>query len=142
MQALHVIPALIRKCVEAQMYGDYRIVLWGDGSPSREFLYIDAAADAILLAAEHDDVSEPVNLRTGQEITIQALARLIAEAVGFKGEIVWDTMKPSGQPRRCLEVSRAKQFFEFEAITRFSDGIQKTVSWFRANQEHFREVVF
>lgn len=142
MQTSHVIPALIRKCVEAQMYGDRRIVLWGDGSPSREFLYVDDAADAILLAAEHYNGSEPVNLGTGQEITIQALACLIAEAVGFKGEIVWDTTKPNGQPRRCLEVSQAKQFFGFEATTRFSNGIQKTVSWFRANRENFREVVF
>ncbi len=142
MQTSHVIPALIRKCVEAKERGDGRVVLWGDGSPSREFLYVDDAARAILLAAEHYNGSEPINLGTGHEITIQALAHAIADAVGFTGEIVWDTAKPNGQPRRCLEVSRAKQYFGFEAATGFSEGILKTILWFRANREQIREVVF
>ena len=142
MQTSHVIPALIRKCMEAKERGDDRVVLWGDGSPSREFLYVDDAARAILLAAEHYNGNEPINLGTGHEITIQALAHLIADAVGFTGEIVWDTAKPNGQPRRCLEVSRAKQLFGFESTTAFTDGIQKTVSWFQANRAQVREVVF
>ena len=128
--------------MEAKERGDGRVVLWGDGSPSREFLYVDDAARAILLAAEHYSGNEPINLGTGHEITIQALAHLIADAVGFTGEIVWDTAKPNGQPRRCLEVSRAKQLFGFESTTAFTDGIQKTVSWFQANRAQVREVVF
>lgn len=142
MHTSHVIPALIRKCVEAKERGDGRVVLWGDGSPSREFLYVDDAARAIVLAAEQYNGPEPVNLGTGLEITIQALARLVAAAVGFTGEIVWDTSKPNGQPRRCLEISRARQFFGFEASMAFTDGIQRTVSWFQANRETIREVVF
>jgi len=142
IQTSHVIPALIRKCVEAKERGDGRVVLWGDGSPSREFLYVDDAARAIVLAAEHYNGAEPVNLGTGLEITIQALARLVAEAVGFTGEIVWDTSKPNGQPRRCLEISRARQLFDFDATMAFTDGIRHTVSWFQANRETIREVVF
>lgn len=142
MRTSHVIPALIRKCVEATDRGDSRVVLWGDGTPSREFLYVDDAARAILLAAEHYNGNEPVNIGTGQEITIQALAHMIAAAVGFTGEIVWDTAKPNGQPRRCLEVSRATQLFGFEAATVCVEGIQKTVSWFRANRKTVREVAF
>jgi GDP-L-fucose synthase len=142
LQTSHVIPALIRKCVEAHARGDRRVVLWGDGSPSREFLYVEDAARAILLAAEHYNGSEPVNLGTGEEITIQGLASLIADAVGFQGEIVWDTTRPNGQPRRCLEISRAKQLFGFEASTSLSEGIRQTVAWFQANQNSLREVVF
>jgi GDP-L-fucose synthase len=142
LQTSHVIPALIRKCVEAHARGDRRVALWGDGSPSREFLYVEDAARAILLAAEHYNGSEPVNLGTGEEITIQGLASLIADAVGFQGEIVWDTTRPNGQPRRCLEISRAKQLFGFEASTSLSEGIRQTVAWFQANQNSLREVVF
>lgn len=138
----HVIPALIRKCVEAKERGDDRVVLWGDGSPSRDFLHVDDAARAIVLAAEHYNGSEPVNVGTGHEITIQTLAELIAEAVGFSGRIVWDASKPNGQPRRCLEVSRAKRLFGFEASVAFVDGIRQTVSWFQANRRSIREVVF
>jgi GDP-L-fucose synthase len=121
MQTSHVIPALIRKCVEAQAKGEKQVVLWGDGSPSREFLYVDDAARAILLAAEHYNGDEPVNIGTGEEITIQDLAHLIADEVGYKGELVWDTGKPNGQPRRCLDTRRAKELFGFEAaiIQRF-----------------------
>lgn len=138
----HVIPALIRKCVEAQARGDRKVVLWGDGSPSREFIYVEDAARAILLAAEHYNGSEPVNIGTGELITIQDLAHLIADEVGFTGELVWDTSKPNGQPRRCLEVSRAKQIFGFEADWMLHQGINKTVAWYRSYQTEVREVVF
>jgi GDP-L-fucose synthase len=142
MQTSHVIPALIRKCVEAQTRGDRQVVLWGDGSPSREFLYVDDAARAILLAAEHYNGSEPVNIGTGEEISIRALAKRIAEETGFAGELVWDITKPNGQPRRCLDVSRAKQHFGFEAEKKLQDGIKDTVRWYRQHQEDIREVVF
>ncbi|MBP6607431.1 MAG: GDP-L-fucose synthase, partial [Nitrospira sp.] len=122
MHTSHVIPALIRKCVEAKARGTEQVVLWGDGSPSREFLYVDDAARAILLAAEHYNGDEPVNIGTGEEITIQNLAHLIADEVGFKGEFLWDTSKPNGQPRRCLDTRRAKQLFGFEAETRLREG--------------------
>ncbi|MEK6801189.1 MAG: GDP-L-fucose synthase [Nitrospirota bacterium] len=141
-QTSHVIPALIRKCVEAQAKGEEQVVLWGDGSPSREFLYVDDAARAILLAAEHYNGSEPINVGTGEEITILALAELIAEEIGFTGELVWDATKPNGQPRRCLEVSRAKQLFGFEAKEELREGIKKTVAWYRCHQTVVREVVF
>ena len=142
MQTSHVIPALIRKCVEAQAKGEQQVVLWGDGSPSREFLYVDDAARAILLAAEHYNGDEPVNIGTGEEISIHDLAHLIANEVGFKGELVWDTAKPNGQPRRCLDTRRAKQLFGFEAETKLRNGIQGTVAWFHTNRESFREVAF
>lgn len=142
MHTSHVIPALIRKCVEAKARGTEQVVLWGDGSPSREFLYVDDAARAILLAAEHYNGDEPVNIGTGEEITIQNLAHLIADEVGFKGEFLWDTSKPNGQPRRCLDTRRAKQLFGFEAETRLREGIRGTVAWFHTNRESFREVTF
>jgi len=142
MQTSHVIPALIRKCVEAQAKDEPRVVLWGDGSPSREFLYVDDAARAILMAAEHYNGHEPVNIGTGEEITIQNLAHLIADEVGYKGELVWDTGKPNGQPRRCLDTTRAKQLFGFEAAMRLRAGLRTTIGWFQANRESFREVVF
>ncbi|MCS6287518.1 MAG: GDP-L-fucose synthase [Nitrospira sp.] len=142
MQTSHVIPALIRKCVEAQARGEKQVVLWGDGSPSREFLYVDDAARAILLAAEHYNGDEPVNIGTGEEITIQDLAHLIADEVGYKGELVWDTGKPNGQPRRCLDTRRAKELLGFEATCKLREGIQKTVTWFRSHQTFIREVVF
>jgi len=141
-QTSHVIPALIRKCVEAQAKGEKQVVLWGDGSPSREFLYVDDAARAILLAAEHYNGDEPVNIGTGEEITIQDLAHLIADEVGYKGELVWDTGKPNGQPRRCLDTKRAKQLFGFDAAVRLGTGVQKTIAWFQSNRESFREVAF
>lgn len=142
MHTSHVIPALIRKCVEAKARGTEQVVLWGDGSPSREFLYVDDAARAILLAAEHYNGDEPVNIGTGEEITIQNLAHLIADEVGFKGELLWDTSKPNGQPRRCLDTRQAKQLFGFEAETRLREGIRGTVAWFHTNRESFREVTF
>ena len=130
----HVIPALIRKCVEAKERGEGRIVLWGDGSPTREFLYVDDAAEGILLAAEKYEGGEPVNLGTGEEIAIRDLAKLIAAEVQFTGEVVWDTTRPNGQPRRCLDTSRARKLFGFEAKCGLRDGIARTVGWYLRNR--------
>jgi len=138
----HVIPALIRKCAEAKKSGRNEIVLWGDGSPTREFLYVDDAAEAILLATEHYDGSEPVNLGTGEEITIRDLATLIAAEVGYTGKIVWDETKPNGQPRRCVDASRAREYFGFRAACPLDEGIAKTVAWFLAHGQEAREVTF
>ena len=126
-----MIPALIRKMVEAHEAGDGEIVLWGDGSPTREFLYVDDCAEAIVLAAERYDRPEPVNLGTGEEIPIRDLAALVAEATGFDGEIRWDTSKPNGEPRRRLDVTRARELFGFEARTPFREGLERTVAWYR-----------
>jgi len=142
LETSHVIPALIRKFIEAQARGERQVVLWGDGSPSREFLYVDDAGRAILLAAEHYNGRDPVNIGTGVEITIEALATMVAKETGFEGEVVWDTTKPNGQPRRCLEVDRAKQYFGFEANELLREGINKTVAWYRFHQTTVREVVF
>ncbi len=130
----HVIPALIRKCLEAQERGDSQLEVWGDGSPTREFLYVDDCAEAIVLAALEYDGSEPVNLGTGIEITIKDLVGQIVELTGFTGELVFDTSKPNGQPRRCLDTSRAKASFGFEAQTPFSEGLLKTIAWYRDNR--------
>ena len=131
LETSHVIPALIRKMVEAGERGEREIVLWGDGSPTREFLYVEDCADGILLAVDGYDGSEPVNLGTGAEISIRALAELIGELTGFDGEIVWDTSKPNGQPRRALDTSRAEELFGFRAITPLRDGLERTVAWYR-----------
>ena len=138
----HVIPALIRKCFEAKSAQRSEIILWGDGSPSREFLYVEDAAEGILRAAETYNESLPVNLGTGEEITIRSLASMIAAEIGFTGRIGWDTSKPNGQPRRCLNVDRAKQFFGFQAKHSLRDGLKKTIQWFRANRDPLREVTF
>lgn len=130
----HVIPALIRKMIEAQERGE-DVELWGDGSPSREFLYVDECARAILLACERYDSSDPVNIGAGFEITIKELAELVTKVTGFGGETHWDTDKPGGQPRRKLDVSRARDAFGFEAEVSFEDGIEQTVQWFRENRE-------
>jgi len=127
----HVIPDLIRKMSDAQARGEREVVLWGDGSPTREFLYVDDAAEGIVLASLRYDSPEPVNLGTGEEISIKELAELIGEATGFEGEIVWDTTKPNGQPRRKLDTTRAKELFGFEAQTPFREGIARTVAWYR-----------
>lgn len=129
----HVIPAMIRKMIEATEMGT-DVELWGDGSPSREFLYVDDCARAILLATERYESSEPVNLGAGFEITIEELARMIAGTVGFEGEIEWDASKPGGQPRRMLDVSRARDRFGFTAEVGFEEGIARTVAWFRENR--------
>jgi len=127
----HVIPALIRKCLEAQDNGVEEIVVWGDGSPTREFLYVEDAAEGILLATEKYDGSEPVNLGSGREISIKDLALLIARLTGFQGRIVFDTSKPNGQPRRALDTTRAEKYFGFRAGTDFEQGLQRTIDWYR-----------
>ena len=134
LESSHVIPALIRKCVEAKENNDEQIVLWGDGSPTREFLYVEDAAEGIVLAMERYNGSEPVNLGTGDEISIRDLAQMIAAEVGFSGSIVWDTTKPNGQPRRCLDTSRAQQYFGFRAQQGLREGIAKTLAWFMVHR--------
>jgi GDP-L-fucose synthase len=126
----HVIPALIRKCVEAKIRREEKIVAWGTGQVSREFLYMDDAAEGILLAAERYDKPDPVNLGSGKEIVISDLASLILKMVGFEGEIAWDASKPDGQPRRCLDTSKAEREFGFKAHTGLEEGLRKTVSWY------------
>lgn len=130
----HVIPALIRKCVEAKDNGDDHIVVWGDGSPTREFIFVKDAAEGIALAAERYNESEPVNIGSGFEISIKDLAEKIARMTGFQGELVWDTSKPNGQPRRALDTSRATEKFGFTAKTDFEEGLQETISWFLNNR--------
>jgi GDP-L-fucose synthase len=126
----HVIPALIKKCLDARDNGDAAIEVWGTGSASREFLYVDDAAEGIVLAAERFDGREPVNLGVGYEITIKELVGLIAGLTGFEGEIHWDSTKPDGQPRRALDVSRARDWFGFQARTSFEDGLRRTIDWY------------
>ena len=128
----HVIPALIKKCIDASGRGDDFISAWGTGSASREFLYVDDAAKAIVLAAERYDGRDPVNLGVGSEITIRDLTELIARLTGFTGEIRWDPSKPDGQPRRALDTSRAREAFGFVAGTSFEDGLRTTIEWYRA----------
>jgi GDP-L-fucose synthase len=130
LQTSHVIPALIRKCMQARQRGDSQIVLWGDGSPTREFLYVEDAAEGLLLATERYDGPEPFNLGSGQEISIKDLALLIARLTGFEGQIVWDTSKPNGQPRRALDTSRAEQFFGFRAGVSLEEGLRRTIDWY------------
>ncbi|MCW2963342.1 MAG: fcl [Actinomycetia bacterium] len=127
LESSHVIPALIRKMLE----GEREVVLWGDGSPTREFLYVDDCAEGFVLAAERYDGAEPVNLGTGVETSIRELAETIADLTGFDGEITWDTSMPNGQPRRQLDASRAAELFEFRARTSLRDGLERTVAWYR-----------
>ncbi len=131
LETSHVIPALIRKMIEAQQRGDQQVVLWGDGSPTREFFYAGDAALGIALAAERYNGSQPVNLGSGMEISIKDLADLVAHLTGFQGEVVWDTSKPNGQPRRALDVSRAKEYFGFQASMPFEQGLRRTIDWYR-----------
>ncbi len=138
LEASHVIPVLIRKCVEAMERGDAKIVCWGDGSPTREFLYVGDCAEAIVLATERYDGAEPVNIGAGVEIAIKDLADLIAELTGFQGRIVWDTTKPNGQPRRCLDIRRAWELFGFRAKTDFRDGLRRTVDWYQETRRQTR----
>jgi len=126
----HVIPALVRKCVEARQRGDKQIVAWGTGSASREFLYVEDCAEGLVTALQKYDGEEPVNLGSGIEITIRDLTQLVARLAGFTGEIFWDASKPDGQPRRCLDVSRAKELFGFVARTPFEDGLRRTIEWY------------
>lgn len=133
LQTSHVIPAIIRKCIEAQEKGEEYITLWGDGSPTREFIYVEDAAEGILLATERYNGSEPFNLGSGMEISIKDLAEMIAKLTQFEGKIVWDTSKPNGQPRRALDISRAEQFFGFRAKMPFEEGLRRTIEWYRNN---------
>jgi GDP-L-fucose synthase len=137
LQSSHVIPAMIRKFVSARQRGDAEVVLWGDGSATREFLYVEDAAEGIVLGAERYDSSDPVNLGSGEEIAIRDLARTIGRACRFDGKVVWDTTKPNGQPRRRLDVTRARERFGFEAGTPFDRGIAATVAWY---EEHQKEI--
>jgi len=130
----HVIPALIRKTVEATERGDKEIPAWGDGSPTREFLYVEDAADGIVTAAENYNGSEPVNLGSGYEISIKDLVEMTAKMTGFTGKIVWQTDKPNGQPRRALDVSRAKEYFGWSAQVPFEEGMRRTIQWFKENR--------
>ena len=130
----HVIPALIKKCVEARERGDKEIVVWGDGSPTREFLYVEDAAEGILLATENYNAPRPVNLGSGKEISIKDLVQLLVKLTGFQGQLVWDTSKPNGQPRRMLDTSRARQEFGFTAQMSFEEGLRRTVEWYLANR--------
>jgi GDP-L-fucose synthase len=130
-ESSHVIPAIIRKCLEAVERGEKEVVCWGDGSPTREFLYVEDCAEAICLAAERYDKPEPVNLGAGFEITIRDLTGLIAKLCGFTGKIRWDTTQPNGQPRRSLDTSRAEREFGFRAKVRFEEGLKETIEWYR-----------
>jgi GDP-L-fucose synthase len=131
LQTSHVIPALIRKCLEAKQRGDPDIEVWGTGQVSREFLYVSDAAEGILLATEHYDKSEPVNLGVGEEIFIKDLVSLIARLTGFDGRVRWNTSKPDGQPRRCLDTTRAQKEFGFKAKTPLEVGLRRTINWYR-----------
>ncbi|MDX6514408.1 MAG: GDP-L-fucose synthase [Gaiellaceae bacterium] len=134
LETSHVIPALIRKMVDAQERGEHEVVLWGTGEPTREFLFVDDCVDGILLATERYDGAEPVNLGTGEEIRIRDLAELIGELTGFEGELVWDTTKPDGQPRRKLDTTRAEEQFGFHASTGLRDGLTRTIHWYREHR--------
>jgi len=134
LETSHVIPALIRKCIEAQERGDDHIVVWGDGSPTREFFYVEDAARGIVLASERYNGNQAVNLGSGLEIRIKDLVHLIARLTRFEGEIVWDTSKPNGQPRRLLDTSRAEAYFGFRAEMPFEEGLERTIAWYKENR--------
>ncbi|MFZ2095300.1 MAG: GDP-L-fucose synthase [Anaerolineales bacterium] len=136
LETSHVIPALIRKCIEAQERDEKEVILWGDGSPTREFLYADDAADGILSATEFYNGDEPVNIGSGQEISIKELAELIARFTGFEGKLVWDTSKPNGQPRRGLDTSRAFEYFGWRTKVPFEAGLRQTIDWYRQNRKN------
>lgn len=134
-ESSHVIPALIKKCVDGIENKEDQIIVWGTGKASREFLFVEDAAEAIILAAEKYDKPEPVNIGAGFEITIKELVELIVKLTGFKGKITWDTSKPDGQPRRMLDTSRAEQEFGFKAATPFEEGLKKTIDWYISKRE-------
>jgi GDP-L-fucose synthase len=138
LESSHVIPALIRKCVEAKERGDKVLPVWGTGTPTREFLYVEDAARAVYLAAEMLETSDPVNVGSGQEITIAELTETVARQTGFTGEVRYDASKPDGQPRRCLDVTRARELLGFEATTSLADGLEKTVAWYLAARKQER----
>ena len=130
LETSHVIPAMIRKCLAARDAGKTEVTLWGDGTPTREFIYAPDAAEGMVTAAERYDSSDPVNLGTGTEVMIKDLAQLVGDACGFQGRFIWDPSKPNGQPRRQLDVTRARERFGFTATTTFADGLRKTVAWY------------
>ncbi len=136
LETSHVIPALIRKAIEGRERGEKELPVWGDGSPTREFLYVEDAAEGILTAAEKYNGSEPVNLGSGYEISIKDLAEMICRLAGFEGKLVWQTDKPNGQPRRLLDVSRAREYFNWNAQVPFEEGIRRTIEWYRANRSN------
>jgi GDP-L-fucose synthase len=138
LQSSHVIPALIRKSVEARERGEKELLVWGDGSPTREFLYVEDAADGIVTAAEKYNGSEPVNLGSGYEISIKDLTGLIVRQTGFEGKLVWQTDKPNGQPRRGLDVSRAREYFGWSAQVPFEEGMHRTIEWFKENRSKIK----
>lgn len=138
LKTSHVIPALIRKALEAKDSGAASLSLWGDGSPTREFLYVDDAAEGIVTAAEKYNGAEPVNLGSGYEISIRDLANMIAKLADFRGKLVWEADKPNGQPRRALDVSRAKQYFGWQAKMPFEEGIRRTIAWFQEHRSTIR----
>lgn len=138
LQTSHVIPALIRKAVEAGERGDKELPAWGDGSPTREFLYVEDAADGLVTAAEKYNGDLPVNLGSGYEISIKDLTEMVAKLTGFTGKIVWQTDKPNGQPRRGLDVSRAKELFNWSAQVSFEEGMKRTIEWFKANRDKIK----
>ena len=131
-ESSHVIPALIRKFLDARKTGAEEAVCWGDGSPTREFLFVRDAAEGLVLAAERYDQPEPVNLGSGREISIRDLSSLIARECGYKGRIAWDASKPNGQPRRCLDTSRAWEYFGFQSRTGLAEGLRETIAWYAA----------
>jgi GDP-L-fucose synthase len=133
LETSHVIPALIRKCLEARSCKEKRVTVWGDGSPTREFLYVEDAAEGILLASERYNEGEPINLGSGSEIRIKDLVNLITKLTGFEGEIFWDTSKPNGQPRRALDITRAQHNFGFRAQMPFEEGLNRTIKWYLEN---------
>src|SRR2546422_2287888 len=134
LETSHVIPAIIWKCLEARRNGDKKIAAWGTGKVTREFLHVEDAAEGILLAAEHYNHSDPVNLGSGQEITVRKLVELIRELSGFEREIEWDASQPDGQPRRCLDTSRAEREFGFKARTILREGLSETIRWYESRQ--------
>jgi GDP-L-fucose synthase len=138
LQTSHVIPALIRKAVEAGERGDTELQVWGDGSPTREFLYVEDAADGIVTAAEKYNGDLPVNLGSGYEISIRNLTEMIVKMTGFNGKLAWQTDKPNGQPRRGLDVSRAKELFGWSAQISFEEGMRRTIEWFKANRDKIK----
>jgi len=138
LRSSHVIPALIRKSVEARERGEKELLVWGDGSPTREFLYVEDAADGIVTAAEKYNGSEPVNLGSGYEISIKDLTGLIVRQTGFEGKLVWQTDKPNGQPRRGLDVSRAREYFGWSAQVPFEEGMHRTIEWFKENRSKIK----
>ena len=134
LESSHVIPAFVRKFIDAQEKGEKSVIVWGTGKASREFLFVEDAADGIISATEKYDKPAPVNLGTGKEITINGLVKLVAKLTGFEGQIIWDKSRPDGQPRRCLDVTGAKREFDFEAKTDLTSGLKKTIEWYTSNR--------